>query len=235
MSSCQPMIGEPYGCALKAIDATSSPRNPPGSSSVRVRRSSMTTWRSDSISLGSSRRLCIRSELDHEVELVGGDVDEVRGDVLGGERVVLTAVLLDEPRELAAPVGRRALEHHVLEEVRDAGRSAPLVARADPVPDLKRDDRAPVVLQEDHPQPVVECLGDDGVRGPGRWTAEKEREEEDDESPSHWSISVSSTPMRFAALLPVMLLLPAPAFAEPCTESFAAVYEMVSPRSEEHT
>src|SRR5207253_10780652 len=27
----------------------------------------------------------------------------------------------------------------------------------------------------------------------------------------------------------VMLLLPAPAFAEPCSESFAAVYEMVSP------
>ncbi len=35
--------------------------------------------------------------------------------------------------------------------------------------------------------------------------------------------------MRFAALLPVLLLLPAPAFAEPCSESFAAVYEMVSP------
>ena len=39
-------------------------------------------------------------EVQHEVELVGGDVDEVRGHVLRGEGVVLAAVLLDEPGEL---------------------------------------------------------------------------------------------------------------------------------------
>src|SRR5206468_114246 len=70
----------------------------------------------------------VRFEVDHEVQLVGRDVDEVRGDVLRGERVVLAAVFLDEPRELLGPVGRRALEHQVLEEVGDAGRAPLLVA-----------------------------------------------------------------------------------------------------------
>jgi serine protease Do len=35
--------------------------------------------------------------------------------------------------------------------------------------------------------------------------------------------------MRFGALLPLLLLVTAPAFAEPCTEPFAAVYAKVSP------
>src|SRR5216110_2155791 len=124
-------------------------------------------------------------ELDHEIELVRGDVDEVRGDVMRGERVVLAAVLLDEPGELATSVGGCALEHHVLEEVRDPGRATRLVARAHPIPDLEGHDRAAVVLQQQHPQPVVERLRDDSVRGPGRGPAEEERNEQDGGNPPH--------------------------------------------------
>src|SRR5207245_542465 len=69
---------------------------------------------------------------------------------------VLSAVLLDEARELTLSVGRRALEHHVLEEVGDAGGAARLVARADAVPHLERDDGTAVVLLQQHAQAVLE-------------------------------------------------------------------------------
>ena len=48
----------------------------------------------------------------------------------------------------------RALEHHVLEQVREAGAARPLVLRADVVPDRHVHDRRRVILGEDHPQPV---------------------------------------------------------------------------------
>ena len=44
----------------------------------------------------------------------------------------------------------RALEHHVLEEVREAGAARPLVLRADVVPDLGVHDRRRVILEQDH-------------------------------------------------------------------------------------
>ena len=90
---------------------------------MRVRRSSITTCALGVDLLGIEEQVlhAVGFEVDDEVELVGGDVDVVRRHVLRGERVVLAAVLLDEPRELRGPVLRRALEHHVLEEVRDAG------------------------------------------------------------------------------------------------------------------
>ena len=98
----------------------------------------------------------VRLERQRQVHLVGGDIDVVRGHVLARERIVLAAVLLDEAGELSLAVGRRALEHHVLEEVGQPGRAGPLVARPDAVPDLDGDDRAPVVLQHEHPQAIVQ-------------------------------------------------------------------------------
>ena len=93
---------------------------------MRVRRSSMTTSRSEAITLGSSSEIAhaVGLEIEDEVEPVGRDVDVVRGDVLRREGVVLAAVALDEPRELAGAVRGRAPEHQVLEEVGDAGRAA---------------------------------------------------------------------------------------------------------------
>ena len=69
----------------------------------------------------------VRLEVEHEIELVGHDVDVIGRHVLRCEGIVLAAVLLDEPGELARPVSRRALEHHVLEKVSDPGGPALLV------------------------------------------------------------------------------------------------------------
>ena len=126
----------------------------------------------------------VRFEVDHEVQLVGRDVDEVRGDVLRGERVVLAAVFLDEPRELLGPVGRRALEHQVLEEVGDAGRAPLLVARADPIPYLEGHDGAARIFEQEHAQPVVERGGDDAVGGarPRRHDEREDQQEREDDA-----------------------------------------------------
>src|SRR5207249_701885 len=48
----------------------------------------------------------------------------------------------------------RALEHHVLEEVRKAGAPFLLVFRANVVPDRHVHDRRRMVLRENHPQPI---------------------------------------------------------------------------------
>ena len=43
----------------------------------------------------------------------------------------------------------RTLEHHVLEQVREAGAARDLVQRTDVVPDVDGDDRQPVIDMED--------------------------------------------------------------------------------------
>src|SRR5205814_8453978 len=93
-------------------------------------------------------------------DAIRGDVDVVRRHVLRGERVVLSAVLLDDAREASRPRGRRPLEYHVLEEVREARVPALLVARADAIPDLERHDGAPMILEEQHAEAVVEGGGE---------------------------------------------------------------------------
>ena len=50
----------------------------------------------------------------------------------------------------------RALEHHVLEEMREPRASRPLVLRTDVVPERHMNDRRRVILREDHGQAVVE-------------------------------------------------------------------------------
>ena len=61
--------------------------------------------------------------------------------------------------EVAVVVVLRALEHQVLEQVREAGAARPLVLGADVIPDVDRDDRAVVILVDDHVEPVGERLG----------------------------------------------------------------------------
>ena len=53
-----------------------------------------------------------------------------------------------------APHRRRALEHHVLEHVGDAGGAVVLVHAADPVPDHLDGGRRAVVFLDDHAQAV---------------------------------------------------------------------------------
>ena len=54
---------------------------------------------------------------------------------------------------------RRALEEHVLEEVREARAPAALVRRSDVVPQIHRDDWRGVILGEGDQQAVVEAKG----------------------------------------------------------------------------
>jgi hypothetical protein len=57
-----------------------------------------------------------------------------------------------------------AVEHQVLEQVRESRSARRLVLRADVVPDRDGDDRGLVVLVHDHPQPVVQAkLGERDV------------------------------------------------------------------------
>ena len=73
---------------------------------------------------------------------------------------------------------RAALEHHVLEQVREAGLARDLVLRADVVPEVHGDHGREVVLGDDQAQPVRQALIaelDDGNGhaqqdlGDGRW------------------------------------------------------------------
>ena len=75
--------------------------------------------------------------------LAGGAVQIGRADPLEDLEVVVVEVL-------------RAVEHQVLEEVREAGLARPLVLGADVVPDVHGDDRRLVVLVDDERQAVGE-------------------------------------------------------------------------------
>ena len=69
----------------------------------------------------------------------------------------------------------RALEHHVLEEVGEAGPARLLVFRAHVIPDVHRDDRRRMVFVQDHLQAVGERVllerngRDYAGRPPPRW------------------------------------------------------------------
>ena len=62
------------------------------------------------------------------------------------------------------PILLRAVEHHVLEEMRDSGRAGPLVARPDLVEQVHRDIGNVVIFFDDHLHPVGERVGADRAR-----------------------------------------------------------------------
>ena len=82
----------------------------------------------------ASRSSTTGSALAREVVQVGGEV--ARGVAVGG-----AAVALDHVVEHPGAVLLAAVEHHVLEQVRDAGGTAVLVARAGAEEDVRRDHR----------------------------------------------------------------------------------------------
>jgi hypothetical protein len=51
-----------------------------------------------------------------------------------------------------------ALEHQVLEQVREAGAPWPLMARADQIEHLDRDDRQGVIFTQKYGEPIVELI-----------------------------------------------------------------------------
>ena len=70
-------------------------------------------------------------ELHDELQSVLRDLLVEGRVIVRGEGVVLAAVARDGLRELAARHGRRAAEHHVFEEMRQAGNARRIVHRAD--------------------------------------------------------------------------------------------------------
>ena len=85
---------------------------------------------------------------------------------------MLAAIILNQRRQLAVADVRRALEHHVLEEMRVAGLARLLVPRADIVGHADRDDRCRMVGRNHHPQAVgqlrfrvLHLRHGDGARG----------------------------------------------------------------------
>ena len=102
----------------------------------------------------------------HRLEPVGGDALEIGGVVARGEGVVLPAVLGDDLGERAFGDGLGALEHQVLEEMRDAGGALRLIRRADPIPHHMRHHRGAVILDHHRLHAVAEREG--GHLRPGR-------------------------------------------------------------------
>ena len=104
----------------------------------------------------ASDRMRSASRNSAEVELVGRQRLEVERPLLVGRAVHRAAVDEDQVRVLAGPDVLGALEHHVLEQMGEAGAALALVARADVVVDDDGEDRRRVVFGDDHAQAVLE-------------------------------------------------------------------------------
>ena len=101
-------------------------------------------------------RHAIGLEPQRHLELVAGERVEVVRPIQPGAGVEGAAGRLDEAEVLPLLHVRRALEHHVLEQVREAGLAGLLVLAADVVPEVHRDHRRARVARQDDAQPVVE-------------------------------------------------------------------------------
>ena len=95
-------------------------------------------------------------EEHRRLELIGRHRLVVERALLVRGAVHRAAVAEDGVEMLAGADVLRALEHHVLEEMREAGAAGALVARADVVDDGDREDRRDVILGDDHAQAVLQ-------------------------------------------------------------------------------
>ena len=90
-----------------------------------------------------------------ELERVGRHDFPVVGAVGVGRSVQCRARGLQR-RKVAAVVVLRALEHQVLEQVREPGVAQALVLGPDVIPEVDRDDRARAILVQQHVETVVQ-------------------------------------------------------------------------------
>ena len=98
----------------------------------------------------------VRFHRHHQLQPVLGDHLEVGGQIVAGHGVVVAALASHDLGELAGRDLARALEHQMLEKVRQAGLARRAVGGADLVPDPMRHHRRAVVLDHHHLQAVVE-------------------------------------------------------------------------------
>ena len=92
----------------------------------------------------------------HRVQRRGGHVLEVVGAVVAGGSVQIGCAQFFEHLEIVGIEVLAAVEHQVLEQVREPGLAALLVLRPDVVPDVDRHDGSFVVLVDDDREPVRE-------------------------------------------------------------------------------
>ena len=97
----------------------------------------------------------IRFEKQRQIERVRRQIDVVVGAIDGGRSVVVGAGGLEPGVERAFGHVRRAFEHHVLEQMREAGAADALVTRADVIPEVQRHHRHAGIAVQDH----VEAVG----------------------------------------------------------------------------
>ena len=87
---------------------------------------------------------------------------EVVGAIQPGARVQGASGALDQAEVLALVDVLRALEHHVLEEVREAGLAGLFVLACDVVPQVDGDHRRAVIPRQDHAQAIFQAMAIDG-------------------------------------------------------------------------
>ena len=101
-------------------------------------------------------RHAVALEVEDQREGLTREVVEVGGEITAGVPVGRATVPLDQVVEDAGTELLPAVEHHVLEEMRDAGPPLPLVPGAAVVEDVRGNDRRRVVLLDEHEKPVLE-------------------------------------------------------------------------------
>ena len=127
-----------------------------GSSSVRRRRSSITTF------FSSLEGLFVYIDAPHAVgfhlqpvlQLLLGAGFKVGGIIPGGKGVIRASHLLHFPGEILRTVLGSAFEHHVLSQVGDAGFAQGFISGADPIPELQSDNGGPGLLEEQHREAI---------------------------------------------------------------------------------
>ena len=127
-----------------------------GSSSVRMRRSSMMTFISLANSSSENCRFTMRSASSSSAsaQLRFVQLLVVGGVIARGERIVAAAGAGDDPGEFTARHFLRALEHHVLEHMRHAGGAADFIHAAGAIPHHRHRHRGAVILLDDNLQAV---------------------------------------------------------------------------------
>ena len=134
-----PIVWCLYGCVVNALSKMISGSRPNGWFSKRIRRSSFTTSTLglELLLAHLERRHAVGLEPEHERQVLRRHRLPVDRRVFVGEGVGLAADARDPRRMLIGPHVPRALEHQVLEQMREAGAARLLVLRSDVVPERR--------------------------------------------------------------------------------------------------
>ena len=120
----------------------------------------------------------ISLEFHQDAQMLLGDTLKIGGVIIRGEGVLLSAELRHGSREFALGMGFRALEHEMLEEMRDTRFPAWLIRGAGPIPDHMGHDRRAVIGDHDDIEPIGEAEFADRDRPLGRAIALGSRQDQ---------------------------------------------------------